>query len=392
MKKTKKFLLTALIGLTTVFSTLGFTSCQLLFGLGVGAGIGGALTSTDSSSSCNHVYETETVPPTCTESGYTVYTCACGYSYNGDVVKPWGHTEVVDVAIASTCTKTGLTEGLHCSVCSTVIVKQEETPILEHSYVGNTCSVCKYQKPSEGLAYSLNDDGESYCVMGIGTCTDTDLIIPSTHEDLPVTSIGKEAFRGNNRLKRVVIPDSITSVGEGVFRACPILTSVEIGNGLTSTSNYMFYDCPRLNNVVIPDSVTQIAIYSFYNCDSLTSIKIPDRVIWIGEYAFQRCDNLTSVIIGNSVHTICTEAFGYCSSLTNVIIGNSVTTIQVRGFYNCYNLTSIYYHGTKNYWSYIDIGANNQFTNATRYYYSESEPTTEGNYWHYDENGEVAVW
>ena len=35
---------------------------------------------------------------------------------------------------------------------------------------------------------------------------------------------------------------------------------------------------------------------------------------------------------------------------------------------------------------------NNELTNATRYYYSDSQPTEEGNYWHYDENGEVTVW
>ena len=29
---------------------------------------------------------------------------------------------------------------------------------------------------------------------------------------------------------------------------------------------------------------------------------------------------------------------------------------------------------------------------ATVYYYSEEEPTVEGNYWHYDENGNPAIW
>ena len=42
----------------------------------------------------------------------------------------------------------------------------------------------------------------------------------------------------------------------------------------------------------------------------------------------------------------------------------------------------------------IDI-YNTSLTSATRYYYVENEsdlPADNGNYWHYDENGNIAVW
>ena len=46
-----------------------------------------------------------------------------------------GHNVVIDKAVEPTCTKTGLTEGKHCSVCNAVIKAQETVPAKGHKYV-----------------------------------------------------------------------------------------------------------------------------------------------------------------------------------------------------------------------------------------------------------------
>ena len=81
-----------------------------------------------------HTITDEVTAPTCTEKGYTTHTCACGYSYTDTEVAALGHTEVTDAAVAATCTTAGLTEGKHCSVCSEILVAQEEVEALGHNY------------------------------------------------------------------------------------------------------------------------------------------------------------------------------------------------------------------------------------------------------------------
>ena len=82
-----------------------------------------------------HNYSSTVAAPTCTEVGYTTHVCSvCNHTYNSDTVAANGHTEVVDAAVAATCTTAGKTEGKHCSVCNEVIVTQTEVSALGHNY------------------------------------------------------------------------------------------------------------------------------------------------------------------------------------------------------------------------------------------------------------------
>ena len=92
---------------------------------------------------------------TCTADAYTTYDGGIVITHAGTAT---GHTEVIDQAVAATCTTAGKTEGKHCSVCNEVLVAQENVDALGHTEVvdqavaptctatglteGKHCSVC----------------------------------------------------------------------------------------------------------------------------------------------------------------------------------------------------------------------------------------------------------
>ena len=83
----------------------------------------------------DHDYNAVVTAPDCENGGYTTYTCTvCGDTYVGDYVDALGHTEVIDEAVAPTCTATGLTEGKHCSACGKVLIAQTAVDVVDHDY------------------------------------------------------------------------------------------------------------------------------------------------------------------------------------------------------------------------------------------------------------------
>lgn len=138
-----------------------------------------------------HSYtSTITTAPTCTQAGVKTFTCSkCGDKYTESIAKK-GHTEVVDKAVSATCTKTGLTEGKHCSVCNTVILAQTVVPVKNHSYSSwkqtkaptctaegekqRTCSSCgKVEKQ----AVATVDHAYTSEIVKQATCTENGLEI-----------------------------------------------------------------------------------------------------------------------------------------------------------------------------------------------------------------------
>lgn len=288
MKRTLKILLCAFIGVTA----MTFSGCFWL--------IAGPANPYPEQSEPEHKHEYVekiTKAPDCLETGVKSFDCSCGDSYT------------------------------------------EEISTIAHDYQNGVCSMCK-KSVSVGLSYTLEDDKKSYIVSGIGTCTDTEIIIPETYEKLPVTSIGKQAFKDCENLTSVDIPNSVTYINQFVFYGCTNLKSVKIPNSVTYIGSSSFYGCVYLTDVKIPNTVKYITESLFKNCSGLTNMDIPNSVTEIRTSAFSHCVNLKSINIPNSVTDIGKSAF-MDSGLESINIPDSVTSIGVQAFYFCTYLESI---------------------------------------------------
>ena len=245
-------------------------------------------------------------------------------------------------------------------------------------------TVIYYPTPSEGLEFTLNDDRESYSVTGIGTCGDAEIRIPRTYNNLPVTSIGANAFQGCSNLTSVVIPNKVTNIGDMAFYNCKSLKNLIVSDSVESigyrafdfcysiqynqydnalylgsdrnpylvlvkTVNKSITSCKISNKTKLIYHPTFIALSdgwaisdgAFYDCTNLTEIIIPDSVTNIFAGSFWGCSSLKSVKIGDSVNGIDDFLFWQCTSLANVVIGDSVRTIGYSAFEGCSSLVSI---------------------------------------------------
>ena len=216
-------------------------------------------------------------------------------------------------------------------------------------------------KYSQGLVFELSYDRSSYYLSSVGTCRDSEVIIPAEYNDLPVTDIATNAFENCTWITKVTIPESVTVINCNSFVNCPNV--VETQNGIayigkwllkcdTSVKNvairedtvgiatWAFWGCNQITEVVIPDSVKHMNMI-FRECSSLKSVTLPNGLTKIGASLFQECTALESVTIPSSVNTIGDSAFADCRSLKTITLPENLTTIETAAFKDCISLVNI---------------------------------------------------
>ena len=313
------------------------------------------------------------------------------YVFYGGTQQQWnkisvgsGSEYLTNSMIHMQCGNADVTSAVeYCTVtvetCKTCNVKRAVSNGGSHRFQSGSCTKCGVSRMMS--YYSISSAGQ-VTITDCDTAVTGELVIPSTIEGCPVTSIGYAAFQYCSSLTSITLPDSVTSIGAYAFRDCTSLTSITLPDGVTSIGSGAFQDCRSLTSITLPDSVTSIGNYAFDSCTSLSSITLPDSVTSIGDYAFDSCTSLSSITLPDSVTSIGEYAFDGCRSLTSIAIPDSVTSISERAFSscsqlaavvfpagitslpsavfgNCSKLNHVFYQGTEDQWFAMTVGADN---------------------------------
>lgn len=124
------------------------------------AGTLDAMTPPTAAAACRHDWSdwTLTQAATCTAEGSESRSCPkCGTEQTRVVAKT-PHTEEIIPAVPATTTSTGLTEGVRCSVCKTILVEQQVTPKLKRPDISSVISAVTRPK----LPFTDVSDTKSY--------------------------------------------------------------------------------------------------------------------------------------------------------------------------------------------------------------------------------------
>lgn len=110
----------------------------------------------------------------------------------------------------------------------------------------------------------------------------TSITVPATVKidniTYKVTAIASKAFKGNGRLKKVIIGKNVTSIGTSAFYKCTGLRSITIPVNVKSIGKQAFYNCKNLKSVIIKTTKltsSKVGANAFKGIYKKATIKVP---------------------------------------------------------------------------------------------------------------------
>lgn len=233
---------------------------------------------------------------------------------------------------------------------------------------------------AKGCEYLLNDkEKTAWIVKGPRVGRRRRYRIPETVDidgvPYKVESVEIGAFGKAQRLRHLVIPDSIEFVDEYNFYSLQSLRSIYIGKGLTYLSSWIFQRNKNLRSFVISkenphlcvengivyttdgkcavstpfnvrhlnikEGVEAIENVAFWWNPNLETISLPSTLKSIGDNSFAGCPKIKKVVFPEGFERFISQCFWDCDSLETVELPSTLKEMDDETFYRCKNLKTV---------------------------------------------------
>ncbi|MBN2651847.1 MAG: leucine-rich repeat domain-containing protein [Spirochaetales bacterium] len=190
----------------------------------------------------------------------------------------------------------------------------------------------------EGGLYASKSDSGYVISSYLGS--ETNIVIPSEIDGIPVIAIGDKAFI-NKSIQSIEMPNSVKAIGERAFFGCSSLEEVVLSDNIEEIGDEAFLACGSLKTIKLPDKLKKIPNDMFTNCFLLESVELPAQLEEIGDFAFLTCKLLKSIVMPDSVKLIGEYVFAGCDSLTFVKMSEGLVSISDYAFNSCDSLRDL---------------------------------------------------
>lgn len=174
---------------------------------------------------CEQKVETEEIPKTdhvpgqwvvdkistCTAEGRQHQNCTqCKATLIYITLAKAEHNPAIIPGYPATQENPGMTDGQKCTVCKAILLEQQVIP----------------PQTSQAFTYTVGSDNKTCTITGLGTYTNSLVIIPAEISGYKVTAIGNNAFENNKDITAVELPVSVTAIRNRGFYGCSSLSSI----------------------------------------------------------------------------------------------------------------------------------------------------------------------
>ena len=181
--------------------------------------------------------------------------------------------------------------------------------------------------------------------IGCGALANIDAVNLDLSKMTALTRIEAQAFSGNTKLKRIILPSTIEYIGKEAFMDCTSLMSITIKKSTDQELEIEDYAFANTNISTIDLSQIKTTFHdvAFLNCSNLTYANL-GTVQEMGKYTFAATTNLMSVVFEEGTKDIGSYTFApvtislktyYHNALKSVAVPDGIEKINEYTFAYC---------------------------------------------------------